>query len=331
MLPEVLLKNVLLILPFYFSAEKVRSSPYLRHYKKFSEPPLHTWESCTEKFPPPEIKSMTLPVKINAVLLEGREVTDESPDSVFSENGDENDVGSSRMEQPDGIDKWHCNDVREKVEVVVSDEGVVKVGRPVVYNRELSMDVVNENYSAVTPRATTKLKRSKSLTSSFQKLLRRDKRLSSAEGEHQGVISEKVLGRGSDNVAGILASPKMRPSARRLSDESEKRDGSKKMARRMSRGLRGFFRTISLNNIVESKRNATFASSESCEKCRLNESMSRMVLPLERFNSLTDERDMLKSERDRAVEEWSQAASRWEQMLDDMDAMMSELIQVSFS
>lgn len=183
-----------------------------------------------------------------------------------------------------------------------------------------------------TPKNGVKHKRSKSLTGNFQKLLRREKRLSSTDENKssRNKVNGAVCGGEAANNVGFLSTPKGSPIQRRHSEDDGEPEVRRKLAYRMNSRLKGFFRTISLNSISDSKRNSSFISNESCQRCKEKEHMLRNVISMETFNTLADERDVLKKERDRAVEEWSLAASRWEKMLDDMDSMMSELVQVRF-
>ena len=268
---------------------------------------------------------MTLPVKVETVLfVERQKARDESPDSVFSENSSENETGPSSSSMKYEKITGECSATKN-----IITENIITAGDFALKgttDNDLAPIIVASRDSPA--KTKPKHKRSKSLTNSFQRFLRREKRLSSLDGGGENGISNENIRQGEpDAKAGSLSTPKMSLGMRRSADD-ENAEVNTKVTRKKSSKLKGFFRTISLNNIVESKRNAALAGDRLCSKCGENKGLPRKVLSFERFNSLKDERDMFKSERDRAVEEWSHAASRWEQMLDDMDSMMSELVQV---
>ena len=306
----------------------------MRHYQKFSEPKVNTGEKYAEKYPPPVIKSMTLPLKVQTILVESYQGKDERPESLVSENSGENESGNFTNHE-NGIGGFRSIQPEKECHIATGELSVDKKCTQDDFERCRSPG--NMIVLDPVPRPVAKHKRSKSLTNSFQKLLRREKRLGSLDGSSEeqrkpsndNAVVSRNIEQASDRNTGYLSTPKMSLSTRRRSADDGKLELHKKPTRRKSGRFRGFFRTISLNSIADTKRNSMFASDGLlCSKCKVNEALPRKVFSVERFNSLRDERDMLKNERDRAVEEWSHAASRWEQMLDDMDTMMSELAQV---
>ena len=318
----------------HFFVEKVRASPYLRHYQKLSDPKVNSGEkhaeTYAEKHPPPVIKAMTMPIKVQSRFVESCNSGGDGRDHVVFENDSESESRSLSH----STNNENC--VGDSASALAKNDRFVATGESTV-NRKATQDDFGRCRSSTNmgtpdfvPKVVARHKRSKSLTSSFHRLLRREKRVDSVDGsggsERRATIEDiRNIEPASDTNSGYISTPKMSLSTRRRSAD----DGHKKQTRRKSGRLRGFFRAISLNSIADSKRNSMFASDGLlCSKCKGNEVFPKKVFSTERFNSLKDERDMLKNERDRAVEEWSHAASRWEQMLDDMDAIMSELIQV---
>ena len=275
---------------------------------------------------------MTLPIKVQSFLVENCPVRDEKPQlkvsRCISENGAENLPCSST--QGRGVSELRFVQTRQN-----STGGSMKGKK---YGQgDLERNASSSNATipdSTVPKALTKHKRSRSLTTSFQRLLRREKRLGSFDGssdEQKRASNDNIrnIEATSDKNNGPIPTPKLSLSTKRGSADDGKSDLHRKPSRRKSWRFREFFRAKSLNSIADSKSNPIFASDGLlCSKCKETGTLSRKVFSLERFNSLKDERDMLKSERDRAVEEWSHAATRWEQMLDDMDSLMSELIQV---
>ena len=288
-------------------------------------------ETYTEKHPPPVIKAMTMPIKVQSRFVESCSSGGDGRDYVVFENNSESESRSLSH----STNNENC--VGDSASGQAKQDRLVATGDSISDKKVTQEDFgrcrssTNMGTPEFVPKVVARHKRSKSLTSSFHRLLRREKRVDSVDGSgdngRRATIEDiRNVELASDTNNGNISTPKMSLSTRRRSED----DGHKKQARRKSGRLRGFFRAISLNSIADSKRNSMFASDGLlCAKCKGNEVFPSKVFATERFNSLKDERDMLKNERDRAVEEWSHAASRWEQMLDDMDAMMSELIQVT--
>ena len=277
---------------------------------------------------------MTLPIKVQTILVESCQGKDECPELFVS--GNSSDIESGKLTNHENSISG-IRSVQPKIESHIASGKLSKDKQYMQYDYEPSRSSSNMTLLDSIPKPAGKHKRSKSLTNSFQKLLRREKRLGSLDGSSEeqrrptngNAVVSRNNEQASDRSTGYISTPKMSLSTRRRSSDDGKAELHKKPTRRKSGRFRGFFKAISLNSIADTKRNSMFASDGLlCSKCKGNEALPGKMFSIERFHSLRDERNMLKNERDRAVEEWSHATSRWEQMLDDMDALMSELAQV---
>ena len=315
--------------------------------------------TVNEPFSPPKIRSMTVPHRIKAVNVkpyilpeagEGYVFSDPKKAPVFDTN-DEIEAGDSR--------KGRSVVQRSVSDVGKGDDGGVGCGAAKVHFRYVediqdspivSTSAVNsvsqpsKGFKIKDKKASAGLDSSESPSKhrrfGIQRLLRKDKRKSSSAVDSKEM--EKAQGldakHGIDSAAAESCveregeALKLSTLRRRRSDGEAAGghdEATKKVARRRNSKLKGFFRAISMSNVSEARRASAFEEENLCPGCQEKRDTPRKAPSLERFNSLKDERDLLRGERDRAVEEWSEAASRWEQMLDDMDALMAELMQVS--
>lgn len=315
--------------------------------------------SFNEPLPPAKIKSMTVPHRIKTLTVKPYILPEAGEGYVFA---DPNKTPLS--DTIDEIEAGNSKRGRSMVQRSVSDVGKgdevgARAGAAKVHYRcvEDVQDSSSASTSAVSSGSQSgkghKMKDRKAsagLDSSespskhrrfgIQRLLRKDKRKSSSAVDSKEV--EKMQGlEAKDGIDGAEINscverenetPKLSAVRRRRSDgeaSGEHEEATKKVARRRNSKLKGFFRAISMSNVSEAKRASAFEEENLCPGCQEKRAVPRKAPSLESFNSLKDERDLLRGERDRAVEEWSEAASRWEHMLDDMDALMAELIQVS--
>ena len=320
--------------------EKVMSSPYLRHYEKFNAAKF-----SAEKHPPPQVKSMTMPIKIPNNFDEQRHLSFDGKEAsgVYSEpNVKVSSVAiKHRMESKAFVYQSSLESANQQQVAVLVNEPEEPID---------SSNVLGANSFKV----ISNHRRSKSFTNGIQRFLKREKRRGSLDtrdtdklrqNEDLGNDFVEVFAKNDKRAprwkagrerqaSAATVTPKVSLSKRRSrsdnDDSTEGSDAIKKEMKKKSSKFRGFFRAISLNNIGEARKTAALPHENWCANGREDMPTRKKVLSLERFNTLKDERDLLRNERDRAVEEWSEAASRWERMLDDMDSLMNELVQVIF-
>ena len=315
--------------------------------------------TVNEPLPPPKIKSMTVPHRIKAVNVKPYILPEAGEGYVFSDPN-ETPVFDTNDESEAGNSKKGRNVIQRSVsDVGRGDDGGAGCGAAKVHYRYVediqdppsvstsavsSVSQASRGYKVKDKKASAGLDSSESPSKhrrfGIQRLLRKDKRKSSSAVDRKEM--EKAQGleakHGVDSAA-VASCVERENETLKLSTVRRRRsdgeasgvhdEATKKVARRRNSKLKGFFRAISMSNVSEARRASAFEEENLCAGCQEKRDTPRKAPSLERFNSLKDERDLLRGERDRAVEEWSEAASRWEQMLDDMDALMAELIQVS--